>query len=57
MFWPEGCVGGGRTHQFGTGDFLTMRTPSKPFFKLYEIVAIVAFVVAAIGVGSLGLVY
>ena len=34
-----------------------MRTPSKPLFKAYEIVAIVAFVVAAIGVGSLGLVY
>jgi len=34
-----------------------MRQPSKPFFKLYEIVAIVAFVVAAIGVSSLGLVY
>ena len=34
-----------------------MRTPSKPLFKLYEIVAILAFVVGAIGVGSLGLVY
>jgi hypothetical protein len=34
-----------------------MRTPSKPLFKVYEIVAIVAFVVAAIGVGSLRLVY
>ncbi len=30
-----------------------MRTPSKPLFKTYEIVAIVAFVIAAIGVGSL----
>lgn len=34
-----------------------MRTPTKPFFKRYELIAIAAFVVAAIGVSSLGLVY
>ena len=34
-----------------------MRTPNKPLFKAYEIAAIVAFVVAAIAVGSLKLVY
>lgn len=34
-----------------------MRTPSKPLFKPYEIVAIVAFVLAAIAVSSLKLVY
>jgi hypothetical protein len=34
-----------------------MRTPSKPLFKIYEIVAIVAFAVAAIGVSALKLVY
>jgi len=38
------------------GNFI-MRQPSKPLFKAYEIVAIVAFVLAAIGVGSLRLVY
>jgi len=50
-------VAGGRTHQIGTGEHPTMRQPSKPLFKTYEILAIVAFVIAAIGVGSLGLVY
>jgi hypothetical protein len=34
-----------------------MRTPSKPLFKLYEIVAIAIFVVAAAAVGRMGLVY
>jgi len=34
-----------------------MRTPSKPLFKTYEIVAIAAFVLAAIGVGGLRLIY
>ena len=34
-----------------------MRQPSKPLFKTYEIVAIVAFLLAAIAVGSLKLVY
>jgi hypothetical protein len=34
-----------------------MRTPTKPLFKVYEIVAIVAFLVAAAAVGSLRLVY
>nr|WP_233245247.1 MULTISPECIES: hypothetical protein [unclassified Caulobacter] len=34
-----------------------MRSPSRPFFKAYEIVAIVAFVAAAVIVGSLKLVY
>lgn len=48
---------GDRTHQIGTGGISIMRQPSKPLFKAYEIVAIVAFVIAAIGVGSLGLVY
>lgn len=34
-----------------------MRTPNKPLFKAYEIVAIVAFVLASIAVASLKLVY
>jgi hypothetical protein len=34
-----------------------MRSPNGPLFKTYEIVAIVAFVVAAIAVSSLRLVY
>ena len=34
-----------------------MRTPSKPLFKTYEIVAIVAFALAAIAVSALKLVY
>ena len=34
-----------------------MRSPSKPLFKTYEVIAIVAFVVAAAAVGSMGLVY
>ena len=34
-----------------------MRTPSKPLFKSYEIVAIVAFALAAIGVGGLRLIH
>jgi len=50
-------VGRGRTLQSGTGGLSIMRTPSKPLFKTYEIVAIVAFALAAIGVGSLRLVY
>ena len=34
-----------------------MRMRSQPFFKLYELIAIVAFVVAAVAISSLGLVY
>jgi hypothetical protein len=44
-------------NQTGTGEPNTMRTPTKPFFKRYELFAIAAFVVAAIAVSSLGLVY
>ena len=34
-----------------------MRSPSRPFFKAYELRAIIAFVVAAAAIGSMGLVY
>jgi len=34
-----------------------MRSPSRPLLKTYEIVAIVAFLIAAAAVGSLRLVY
>ncbi|AAK22229.1 hypothetical protein EIB18_01225 [Caulobacter vibrioides] len=34
-----------------------MRTPNKPLFKAYELVAIAVFVVAAAAVSSIGLVY
>jgi hypothetical protein len=34
-----------------------MRTPTRPLFKRYELIAVAAFVVAAIAVSSLGLVY
>ena len=34
-----------------------MRTPSKPLFKVYELVAIAVFVVAAAAIGRLGLIY
>jgi hypothetical protein len=34
-----------------------MRSPNGPLFKTYEIVAIVAFLLAAVAVGSLKLVY
>ena len=34
-----------------------MRTPSKPLFKAYELVAIVIFVVAAAAIGRMGLIY
>jgi hypothetical protein len=34
-----------------------MRSPNGPLFKTYEIVAILAFVLAAVAVGSLRLVY
>jgi hypothetical protein len=34
-----------------------MRTPSRPLFKVYELVAIAVFVVAAAAVSSIGLVY
>jgi hypothetical protein len=34
-----------------------MRSPNGPLFKTYEIVAIAAFVLAAVAVGSLRLVY
>ncbi len=57
MFLARGLRGARCTHQFGTGGLSTMRTPSKPLFKLYEIVAIVAFALAAIGVSALKLVY
>jgi len=36
---------------------INMRSPSRPFFKAYEVVAIVAFVIVAAVVGSLKLVY
>lgn len=34
-----------------------MRTPSRPLFKIYEIVAIAIFVVAAVAIGRIGLIY
>lgn len=34
-----------------------MRSPSRPLFKAYELIAIAAFVVAAAAIGSIGLVY
>jgi hypothetical protein len=34
-----------------------MRTPTQPFFKRYEIIAIVIFLAAAVIVGSLKLIY
>jgi len=34
-----------------------MRSPNRPLLKTYEIVTIVAFLIAAAAVGSLGLVY
>ncbi|EJL27796.1 hypothetical protein PMI01_03642 [Caulobacter sp. AP07] len=34
-----------------------MRSPNGPLFKTYEVVAIVAFLLAAVAVGSLRLVY
>lgn len=34
-----------------------MRTPRRPLFKAYELVAIAVFVVAAVAVSSIGLVY
>ena len=34
-----------------------MRTPSKPLFKAYELVAIAVFVVAAAAIGRMGLIY
>jgi hypothetical protein len=34
-----------------------MRTPSKPLFKIYELVAIAIFVVAAAAIGRMGLIY
>jgi hypothetical protein len=34
-----------------------MRTPSKPLFKAYELVAIAIFVVAAAAIGRMGLIY
>ncbi|NQE65254.1 hypothetical protein E1H18_1035 [Caulobacter sp. RHG1] len=44
-------------HQNGTGGTIIMRTPSRPLFKAYELVAIAVFVVAAAAVSSIGLVY
>ena len=34
-----------------------MRTPSRPLFKAYEIIAIVIFLAAAAAVSSLNLIY
>ena len=34
-----------------------MRTSNKPLFKAYELIAIVAFVVAGIAIASLDLIY
>ena len=34
-----------------------MRSPSKPLFKAYELIAIAVFVVAAAAISSIGLVY
>jgi hypothetical protein len=34
-----------------------MRSPSRPFFKAYELVAIIAFLVAAAAISSIGLIY
>jgi hypothetical protein len=34
-----------------------VRTPNRPLFKAYEIVAIIAFLLASIAVASLKLVY
>jgi len=34
-----------------------MRTPSGPFFKRYEIVAIIVFAIAAAGVAGLQVIY
>lgn len=41
----------------GIWGYPIMRSPSRPFFKAYEIAAIVVFVAAAIAIGSLKLVY
>lgn len=57
MFLARGLRVGGPYASIRDGGTTTMRQPSKPLFKTYEIVAIVAFVIAAIGVGSLRLVY
>jgi hypothetical protein len=40
----------------GRGGFSIMRTPSRPVFETYEIVAIVAFVLAAVAVAALRLI-
>lgn len=34
-----------------------MRTPSGPFLKRYEVIAIVVFVAAAVTIGSLQIIY
>lgn len=39
------------------GGISIMRSPSKPLFKAYELIAIAAFVVAAVAISSIGLVY
>lgn len=44
-------------HQNGTGEISIMRTPSRPFFKAYELVAIAVFIVAGVVVCRIGLVY
>ena len=35
----------------------TMRTSNKPLFKIYEVIAIVAFALAALAIGGLNLIY
>lgn len=34
-----------------------MRTPTRPLFKRYELIVVAAFLLAAIGISSMGLVY
>ena len=34
-----------------------MRSPSRPLFKAYELAAIIAFLVAAAAISSIGLIY
>jgi len=55
--WRRPCAGCVDTHQNGTGEQVTMRTPSRPFFKAYELVAIAVFIVAGVVVCRIGLVY
>ncbi len=34
-----------------------MRSPSRPLFKAYELIAIAAFIIAAAAISSIGLIY